>query len=96
MQIPWNAFGKTSLTAVLMVQWQSKTITRVGLSPNTSLTLLRNQGHEASFSESPTPNANKKICLLALLQNVVNKMPLYLPFRWVPSILTTGLQDGNP
>ena len=81
---------------VLMLRWRLETITRAGLSPNTSLTLLRNQVHDVSFSESPIPNANGKFCWLTLCKTSVNITSLYLPFRWVPSILTMGLQNENP
>ena len=52
--------------------------------------LLKNHSHDASFSESATPNSSEKIELLASKAQVDSKIPLYLAFKANPLTIIMG------
>ena len=96
MQFPWWALGYTVAIAFSKPLCLSVINTRSSTSPYASLNLWKNQVYETSFSVSAIPKAKGYICSLPSKHDAINKVPLYFPFKWVPSTATTGLTFLNP
>ena len=56
----------------------------------------KNHPQQGPDSLSITTKARDKTLLLASVTIAINNTPRYLPYKWVPSILITGLQCLNP